>query len=237
MIWGVLWAVGVVAFLVFFFRGHLLWLLFWVLGLVGVIASAFLEQALMEYEGYGDVVGHVVETASRVGWIVVIVAGTVLVADIAVMTIYTIRQGQSDNLEGKVITENRPLSAMSLRIPPPMGWSKRKMLGSKSDFITMESLVDGTATFGERIMVVGIFTAFVSFFSIFVGAGLMLMEDLLIFVLFPVIPGIWLYRFIRETSQDYQEAKKRVAARRHGEQAAALSGERHQPHRERSEQS
>lgn len=230
MIWGMLWAVGVVAFLVFFFRGHLLWLLFWVLGLLAVIASAFLQQALMEYEGYGDVVGHVVETASRVGWVVLIFAGTVLVADIAAMTIYTIRQGQSDHLEGKVITENRPLSAMSLRIPPPMGWSKRKMLGSKSEFITMDSLVDGTATFGERMMVVGIFTAFVSFFSIFVGAGLMLMKNLLILVLFPVIPGIWLYRFMRETLQHYQEAKRRVAARGLIEQVPASSKKSGQLH-------
>ena len=216
MIWGVLWAVGLIAFL-FFFRGHLVWLLFGALGLVAVIASALLQQALMDYDGYGRVVGTVVETASRVGWVVLVFAGTVLVLDMAAMTIYIVRRGRSDDLEGKVITENRPLSAMSLRIPPPMGWSKRKMLGSKSEFVPMESLVDGTATLGERMMVAGFFTAAIAFFSIFVGLGLMMMKDLLIFVLFPVIPGIWLYRIVRETSQGYREAKKGVVARRRGE--------------------
>jgi hypothetical protein len=67
MIWGVLWAVGVVAVLVFFFRRQLLWLLYWVLGLIAVIASALLQQALVDDAGYGVVVGNLVETASRVG--------------------------------------------------------------------------------------------------------------------------------------------------------------------------
>jgi hypothetical protein len=214
MIWGVLWAVGVIAFLVFFFRGHLLWLLIWALGLVAVIASALLQQALMDSDGYGSVIGPVVATASRVGWVVLIFAAIVLVADIAAIAIYIVLRGQSDNLKGKVITENRPLSAMSLRIPSPMGWSKRKVLGSKSEFVSMESLVDGTATLGERMMVAGFFAAAIAFFSIFVGAGLMMMQNLWIFGLFPVIPGIWLYRILRETSQDYREAKKRVARRR-----------------------
>lgn len=184
------------------------WFLIWILGLVAVIASAFLQQALMEYEAYGEVV----ETASRIGWVVLISAVTVLVADLAAMTIYTIRHGQSDNLGGKVITEKRPLGALSLRYPPLMGLSKRKMLGSTTGYITMESLVGGTATFGERMMVLGINTLFVSFFLVFVGTGLMLMKDLLILVLFPVIPGMWLYKIVCETWQEYQEAKQRVAA-------------------------
>lgn len=208
MIWVVLWAVGVVVFLVFLFRSHLRWLLLWVFGLVAVIASAFLQQALTEYGDSGDLV----ETASRIGLGIVIFAGTVLVADLAAMIVYTLRHGQSDHLQGKVITENRPLSAMSLRIPPPMGWSKRKMLGSKSGYVTMDSLVDGSATFAERMMVVGIITAMVSFFLVFVGVGLLLTKDLLIFVLFPVIPGIWLYNILRHVWQDYQRVKKKVAA-------------------------
>lgn len=224
MIWVVLWAVGVVVFLVFLFRGHLRWLLLWVFGLVAVIASAFLQQALLEVESYKDVV----ETASRIGQDVLIFAVTVLVVDLVAMIVYTIRHGQSDNLEGKVITENRPLGAISLRYPPLMGLSKRKMLGSKSGYVTMDSLVDGSATFAERMMVVGIITAMVSFFLIFVGVGLLLMKDLLIFVLFPVIPGMWLYTIVREVWQEHQEASKRVA-RGHTEQVPASSKKNSRP--------
>ncbi|MBI3603732.1 MAG: hypothetical protein HY205_04710 [Nitrospirae bacterium] len=226
MIWGLLWAAGVVAFLVFFFRGRLRWLFVWVFGLVAVIASAFLQDALMERWD----VGGVVEIASQVGWALLIFSVIVLVAALAAMIVYTIRYGQSDTLKGKVVTENRPLTGMSLGIPPPSGWSKRKMLGGKSEFITMESLIDGTATVGERMMAGGIVTAMISFFLIFVGVGLIAMKELLIFILFPIIPGIWLYRIVSNVGRDYQEAKKRVATRGRVEQATDSATKSRRPH-------
>lgn len=58
----------------------------------------------------------------------------------------------------------------------------------------------------------------------------MLMRDLVILVLIPIIPGIFLYNFARDAWQDHQEAKKRVAARRRGEQVDAPSEESHKPH-------
>jgi hypothetical protein len=89
--------------------------------------------------------------AAHVGSWILAVAVTTFVLDLIVMIIYTIRQGKSDDQQGKVITEKRSLTSMSLGVPPPMGRSKRKILGSKSGFITDDSLVDGTATFGQRI--------------------------------------------------------------------------------------
>lgn len=90
MIWVLLWALGVVALLVFFFRGYIRWFFLWLVTLVVVIAGAFLGHALMERPGYR----HFVEAATRMGWHILIVAVTVLVAD---------------HLKGKVATENRPL--------------------------------------------------------------------------------------------------------------------------------
>jgi hypothetical protein len=226
MIWGLLWAAGVIAFLVFFFRGRLRWLFFWVLGLTAVIASAFLQDALMESRDFGGVI----ETASRVGWALVIISVIVLVAALAAMIVYTIRYGQSDKLKGTVVTEHRPLTSMSVGIPPPSGWSMRKMLGGKNEFITMESLIDGTATVGERMMAGGIVTAMVSFFLIFVGVGLMSMKKLLICILIPIIPGIWLYRIVSDVWQDYRKAKKRVAARGRAEPAIHSSAKSGRPH-------
>ena len=114
--------------------------------------------------------------------------------------------------------------------------SKRKRLGSTSDFITDDSLVDGTATFGQRMMVLGIITLFISLFLIFVGTGLMVMKDNPLAILFLIIPGIWLFNFAREAWQGHQEAKKRVAARHPmANQPLALSGSA--PLHERSESS
>ncbi len=226
MILVVLRALGMVVFLVYFFWGHLRWFLLSVLGLVAFIVSVALQAALMEYRGHGDFV----EAASRIGWAILIFAVTVLVVDLAAMIIHTIRRGESADQKGKVITEDRPLSSMSLGIPPPMGWSTRKILGSKSEFISMESLVDGTATFAERMMVLGNITVFISFFLIWVGLGLILMKNILIFVLTPVLPGLWVYYNLRDDWRYYQEAKKRVAARRRGEQVDAPSEESHIDH-------
>jgi hypothetical protein len=180
-----------------------------VLGLVAVLASVLLQTPLTDHSEYREFV----EAASRIGRGVLIVAVAVLAADLAAMIAYTLRRGHSDRPKNEVITENRPLSAVSLRSPPLVGWSKRKMLGGKSSFVTMRSLVDGSATFGERMMVLGIVTLFVSFFLVWVGAGLMLMKSVLILALIPVLPGLWVYYDLRDDWRHYQEAKKRVDAR------------------------
>jgi len=232
MIWVWLWALGVIVFLVFFFRGRLRWFFLWVSGLVALMASVFLQEALMTYSGYGEFI----EAASGIGWAVLIFAVSVLAADLAAMIIYTIRHGESDDQTGKVVTENRPLGSMSLGIPPLTGWSKRKILGSKSGFVAMESLVDGTAAFGERMMVLGIVTLFISFFLVWVGAGLMLMKNLVTLVLIPVLPGLFVYYNMRDAWNDYREAKRKVSSRRRGERAGALSDERREPRRETSGQ-
>lgn len=185
----------------------LLWVVLWIVGLVSFIAIAVVSHRLLDLAGYRAFV----EAASQVGWRIALAAVIVLVADLAAMITYTIRFGQPDNLKGKVITEDRPLN-VSLSNPPLMGRSKVKMLGSRSGFVTMESLVDGTATFGERMMVLGIITLFISFFFIFVGGGLMLMKGLPILVLIPILPGLFVYFNLRAAWRDYQEAKRKFSA-------------------------
>jgi hypothetical protein len=102
-----------------------------------------------------------------------------------------------------------------------MGRSKLKILGSRSGFITMESLVQGTATSGERMMVLGIITLFVSFFLVWLGAGLMLMKKLWILVLLPVLPGLFGYYNLRDAWDDYRKARRRAADRSSGKRDRA----------------
>lgn len=56
------------------------------------------------------------------------------------------------------------------------------------------------------MMVLGIITACVSFFLIFVGAGLMLMKENPLALLFPIIPGLWLYNFVCEAVEQIVES-------------------------------
>jgi hypothetical protein len=155
--------------------------------------------------------------ASHVGSWILAIAVTTFVLDLIVMSIYTIRQGKSDDRKGTVITEKRAMGSMSIGVTRQIGRSKLKILGSKSGFVTDDSLVDGTATLGQRLMVLGIIGALISFIFIFVAAGLMLMKETPAALLFPAISGLWLYSALREMWQGHQQAKKRVAARRHKE--------------------
>jgi hypothetical protein len=153
-----------------------------------------------------------VNAAAKTGWVILIVAVSAPVADLVAMIIYTLRHGESDGLAGKVINENRPL-AMLFGSHLFMGRSKLKILGSKNSYVT-ESLLDGTATNGQRMMVRGIIALYVSFFLVFVGVGLMLMKSLMVLVLVPIIPGFFVYNVAREAWHDYRKAKQRLAGRR-----------------------
>jgi len=205
MIWVVLWALGVIGFLAFVFRGHLRWFVAWVLGLVALVASAFLQAALAEHRRYRELV----EAASRVGWVILLAAVTVLLADIAIIAVYTVRQGRSAHRRGTVVTEQRPFMTLGSRL----GRSRLRVLYGKRGRITAESLVDGTATFGERVMVLGMATAFVSFLFVWVGSGLILMKGLAICVLIPILPGVFVYNALRTGWKDFRKAKRRLAAR------------------------
>ncbi len=153
-------------------------------------------------------------TASQVGaWMLGIVIG-VMVVDLILMVIYTIRHGQSDARSGAVETDDTPLSPpmwMKGRLGSWHGRYKRRVLGSRSGLVSNESLADGTATRGERLMVVGIIAFMSCFFLVFLGAGLLTMEDNPVVLLMSVAVGAWLFSIFKGAYADHREAKKRVA--------------------------
>ncbi len=127
------------------------------------------------------------------------------------MIVYTIRNGKTDARSGTVV------------VGGPLGRSKQKILGSKSGVISMESLASGTATLGERMMVLGICIALASFVLIFLGAGLMLMQKLLILVLIPIFPAFGFCKGAHSAWTEYREAKATLRERcaAHGPPAAS----------------
>ena len=106
----------------------------------------------------------------------------------------------------RIVTEKRAM-AMSPGLNPPTGFSKRKILGSKHGFVTMKSLVDGTAAPAERAMVLGIFTAMGSFFLIFVGLALIGAKTNPVLLGVMVIPTLWLWNIVKDAWRAYRRVK------------------------------
>ena len=205
MIWVILWASGVLAGLYFAFGKRLLWVFLYFVGLIAlvvlIIAGGLIQEALV-HGGYG----RVLEAVSQIGWRILIGAIVVFVADMSAMAIYTIRHGDSGGKAHRIVTEKRAM-AMSPGLNPPTGFSKRKIRGSKHGFVTMKSLVDGTAAPAERAMVLGIFTAMGSFFLIFVGLALIGAKTNPVLLGVMVIPTLWLWNIVKDAWRAYQRVK------------------------------
>ena len=155
------------------------------------------------------------EAASHIGPPIVLVAVVALLAAIGYLVLYAIRYGEPDEEEGKTVTDHRPIMptfVSGLRFTKSI--SKRSVQLSRSGEITDDSLVDGTATLGQRIVVLCIITMFVCIFLLFLGLSLWALKDNPLAAIMPIPVGAWLLNFLRVVWRDHQKAKKRVAARR-----------------------
>jgi hypothetical protein len=200
MIWVFLWAGALIAFLYYFFGRRWLYVLLFPIGLIAIIATIvgafFLQDAFLRW-GYG----RALEVASRAGWIVLIAAVTGLVGSLAIIVTCGIRYGVPGEDEGTVVTENRPMT-MSPGSPRLSGRSKRKILVSREKFVSPKSLVDGTATTGERTAVLGIVGAMTSLLFVFVGAALIIVKTTLLGPIFVLVPAVWFARIARASWRD-----------------------------------
>jgi hypothetical protein len=85
--------------------------------------------------------------------------GILFVADVLALIVYVFRSGRVDEEEGRVVTEHTPLSGNNPNAPKGgvsvagKYWSKKKVLVSRSLFVSEMSLVDGTATKTQRFFV------------------------------------------------------------------------------------
>lgn len=105
------------------------------------------------------------------------------VVDLLAMCIYVIRGGKVDPEEGHVVTEDRALTASDSMAMGGSGaaggryWGKHKVFTSRSLFITDMSLVDGTATKAQRLLVRGMKLGAIFFWLAWVCGGLALLPS------------------------------------------------------------
>lgn len=138
------------------------------------------------------------DTVSHIGSRVLVAAITVLVLDLAAMITYTIRNGskekeanQSVGPKDSVLLDNPRRRSGTEQIVARKYRSKTKILGQASGFITDDSLIDGTATFGQRMMVRGIRLWFACLWLIMVSAGMSAVSRNILGIWLIVGPTVW----------------------------------------------
>jgi uncharacterized membrane protein len=204
-----LWALGVIAFLFWFFRQWKVGFLLWLLGIVAFVASVALQLVLVDVPGYADFV----VALEPVGRDIAIVAAIVLVADMSVAIVYTIRHGKPDDWKRNVDAASRGAFFQGPGSPLLTKRSKIGTLYSAGKYVQVRSLVDGTATRGDWLVFVAVFVALTAFTLIFVGVALMLVGKLLFAAIFPLGAGYVLYLNVRTGLTLYREAKRDLASR------------------------
>ena len=152
--------------------------------------------------------------AVAVEWIMICSGGVFLLTLLA-LAVYTWRKGVPDASEVKPTM--RPFGAHSpsgqTGVTRYRGRAKLKVLFSRrTEFLPMDSLVNGTATREEWAVVIGAQVAFVTFWLIFLGAGLMLVPGTNGLSLFlPVVVGLWLYGIFSAQWTDFKRARRKKA--------------------------
>jgi len=115
----------------------------------------------------------------RMLWVV----GFLFVADFGAIILIVLRTGKVDQDEGCVVTKQGTVTGNALNrtgsgvnfLGVSKYWGKEKILVHRSEFISDKSLVDGTATKSQRLLVHCAQLAFVLFWLLFVFIGLSLL--------------------------------------------------------------
>jgi hypothetical protein len=145
------------------------------------------------------------------------VVGALFVANFAAIIISIVRSGTVDQAEGRVVNEQVPLSgndrnAMGGDVAVGgTGRAKKRVFLSRSAFISDESLVDGTATKSQRLIVHGIKLAFLLFWLLFVfGALSTLPSNPIAVLLMIIILSIWFFKAAAMMRKGRQAALRKL---------------------------
>lgn len=146
-----------------------------------------------------------------------IVNGIIFASSFVYLIILVIRKGKVGEDQGRVVTRRRMVGD-PLRSTP--GVSKEKVPYSRSKFVTIESLVDGTASNDDWRLAIGINASMFFFMLMFVGIGLSFLPrggDLPFWpgaLLFIAFPFMFTAVLIKSQYKDYKKAREKLERKR-----------------------
>jgi len=149
---------------------------------------------------------------AKVGWVLLIIDLTIFAGVMVSLIVYTLRRGKSGEEEGQVITTSSVPGNLD---PTIRGLSKEKVLLSRSKYVSMKSLVNGTATKQDWAFAIGIMVALISFSLIFACVALInLPSEGPGILFFMVVPVVFAWCMWQTMYKDYRKATKMKQHRR-----------------------
>jgi hypothetical protein len=133
------------------------------------------------------------------------------------LVIQMIRRGKVGEDQGHVVTTN---DLMGNTDPAMRGISKQKVFYSRTKFVTIASLVNGTASKQDWYFVIGFNLAVMSFVCIFLGVGLTLLPDggdlgfNPVGLFFAAFPFATIPILIKGQYKDYKDAREKLDHKR-----------------------
>jgi hypothetical protein len=154
------------------------------------------------------------EATAVIGKWMLVCSAAVLLSTMLALAVYVLRMGVSGDADVRPSVQPfgpRSVSGQS-GFSLYKGRSRLKVMFSRERNITMDSLVDGTATRGERAVVIAVQVAFVSFWFVFLGGALTLVADTSGLSLFlPAVVGLWLFGILAAQWRDLNAARRKLA--------------------------
>lgn len=153
----------------------------------------------------------IAERIAAFGWKFLAVDVSVFLVILVSLVIYGVRRGTPEEEEGEVVTDDSAMGSLRLAVS---GRSKKKMLLSRSRYVSMNSLLKGTASREDWVVAAGIQTLLLCFALVFLSVAMILTPSMgPLAIVFAVIPGIWLFGIFRAQYDDYRNARKRRDSR------------------------
>jgi hypothetical protein len=167
-------------------------------------------------EHYIALYNSVADVGARIGPLIFGIAMAVMVAIFTALAIMFYHTRPPDADEGQVVNDSTPYNRQSTSFTGTGKLyfrSKRKMLLSRSAFVSTESIVNGTATTAQRLFVFGVSAVFFCMSLMMIGAGLMLLKKDWTSVLFCVSGMAFFPYYVLVVLRDVRRVKKKQADR------------------------
>lgn len=147
-------------------------------------------------------------------WILVVAVGIFVMTMIALL-IYALRKGEAGGTDvAPNIQPFGPYSPAGRRgIIVYKGVRKLKMVASRETYVSIETLLSGTATPTQWALFTGIQIALVCFWLMFVGIGLLYAPaTTALSVVFLVVPSLWYFGVLKTLWDDMVAARRKLTS-------------------------